>query len=164
MKFSKSIYKFSKTVLFLLLTVTLISCAKDDSPENENDSNFYLTAKIDGVYFTKENVLASVVPDETAFYSIGAVGGDFSIGLTLNSPISVGTFTPAVGETITLFYQEISPYAVWAASEDGGSGTITITENNATYVAGTFSFTGVNPLDNTTKQITEGKFKAKKIQ
>ncbi len=86
-----------------------------------------------------------------------------SIGLTLESPIATGTFTPTVDALTVLFYQEINPYTVWGATEDEGSGTITITENTDTYIKGTFSFTGVNPADNSTKVITEGQFKAQKL-
>lgn len=141
----------------------LSSCSSDDDTSGSEQSDFFLTAKIDGANFSRDFVTVSAFPDESDVYIITAVDEASSIGLSLESPISTGTFTPTVGGLTVLFYQEISPYAVWEATEDGGSGTITITENTATYIKGTFSFTGINPLDDSKKVITEGKFKAQKL-
>ncbi len=153
-----------KTVLILLLlTATLTSCSSDDDSSGSEQGDYYLTAKVDGVNYSRDFVTVSASADDTDIYIISAVGEESSIGLTLESPISTGTFTPAVGGLTVLFYQEINPYALWGATEDGGSGTITITESTATYLKGTFSFTGVNPADDSTKVIAEGKFKAQKL-
>ena len=155
---------FSKTTLILLLITTVLSsCSSDDDSTDSEQTGFFLTAKVDGVAYSRDFITVSTLPDDTDIYIISAVGEASSIGLTLESPIATGTFTPAVGGLTVLLYQETNPFAVWGASDDVGSGTITITENTATYIKGTFSFTGVNPADDSTKVITEGKFKAKKL-
>ncbi len=148
-------------LVLLLLSVTLNNCSSDDDSTSSEQSDYYLTAKVDGVDFSREFVLVSALADDTDIYIISAVG-ESSIGLTLDRPISTGTFTPTLGGATVLFYQETNPFVIWGATEDEGTGTITITENTDTYVKGTFSFTGVNPLDNSTKEITEGDFKAQK--
>lgn len=153
----------STKIILILLAVVLSSCSSEDDSTSSEQSNFFLTAKIDGVNYSREVVTVSALADESDVYIISGVDEASSIGLTLESPISTGTFTPTVGGVTVLFYQETNPYAVWAASEDVGSGTITITENTDTYVKGTFLFTGVNPAENTTKVITEGQFKAQKL-
>lgn len=57
-----------------------------------------------------------------------------------------------------------SPLVVWGASEDVGSGTVTITENNATYMEGTFFLQELIPSGtSSTREFTEGSFKAKKL-
>lgn len=155
--------KLNKTVLFLLLAIAFIGCSKDDKPTDpETNTEYFLTAKVDGVDFSRDNVFGSTDPEDMEFFLITAVG-ETSIGLALNSPPSTGTFTTAIDENVAMTYQtsDISD-GWWIASEDYGSGTI-ITKNNATYIEGTFSFSAFNGLENTTKQITEGKFKAKKI-
>lgn len=163
MKILKTILPKAALIL-LLLTVVLSSCSSDDGDDtNPEQTGFYLTAKIDGVNYSRKLVTVSATADGTDVYLISAVGEESSIGLSLESPISTGTFTPDVGGVTVLFYQEINPFAIWGATEDEGSGTITITKNNATYLEGTFSFTGVNPADDSTKLITEGKFKAQKL-
>lgn len=154
----------SKTTLILLLmTVMLCRCSGDDDSTNSDQTGFTLTATVDGVNYSSDFVTVSALPDESDVYIISGVGEASSIGLTLESPISTGTFAPSVGGLTVLFYQDIDPYAVWGATEDEGSGTITITENTDTYIKGTFSFTGINPADNTTKEVTDGNFKARKL-
>ncbi|MCL5128368.1 MULTISPECIES: DUF6252 family protein [unclassified Algibacter] len=154
---------FSKTVVILiLLTASLTSCSSDDD-SNADQSDYYLTAKVDGVNFSTDYVTISAFQDNTDIYFIRGVGEESSFGFSLESPVSTGTFSATISEDYVLFYQVINPYAVWAATEDGGSGTITITENTNSYVKGTFSFTGFNPADDSTKVITEGKFKAQKL-
>ncbi|WP_033957412.1 DUF6252 family protein [Psychroserpens jangbogonensis] len=150
-------------IAFILLTLVLSSCSSNDDSTNSEQSNYYLTAKVDGVNFSIDIVTVSTLADETDFYVISGVGENTSIGLTLESPISVGTFTTGVAEIVALTYQTNSPFVVFGASQDVGSGTITITENNANYIKGTFSFTGINQLDNSTKEISEGAFKAVKL-
>ncbi len=153
----------SKAPLILLFIIVLSSCSSSDDSSDSNQSDYFLTAKVDGVNYSRDFVTVSALPNESDVYIISGVDEISSIGLTLESPIATGTFTPTVGTLTVLFYQEINPYAVWGASEDEGSGTITITENTDTYIKGTFSFTGVNPTDNSTKVITEGQFKAQKL-
>ncbi|TXE16950.1 hypothetical protein ES692_11405 [Psychroserpens burtonensis] len=154
----------SKTALILCsLTVVLSSCSSGDDSSDSEQSDYYLTAKIDGVDYSREFVTVSASADNTDIYVITAIGETSSIALTLEGPISTGTFTTATGTFPVMFYQQNDPFVAWGATEDGGSGTITITESTATYLKGTFSFTGVNPADDSTKLIAEGRFKAQKL-
>lgn len=154
---------FPKTVLFLLfITIVSSSCSSDDD-SNPGQDGYYLTAKVDGADYSTDFVTISAFQDNTDIYLISGVGEESSFGFSLESPVSIGTFSATTSEDIVLFYQVINPYAVWSATEVAGSGTITITENSASYVKGTFSFTGANPADDTLKVITEGKFKAQKL-
>jgi hypothetical protein len=154
----------SKTaIILLILSIAVSSCSSDDDSSDSGQGDYFLTAKIDGVNYSRDFVTVSNSPDVTDVYIISGVGDGSSIGLTLESPISTGTFSPTAGRLTVLFYQENDPFMMWGATEDAGSGTITITANNATSIEGTFSFTGINPIDDSTKVITEGKFKAQKL-
>ncbi|MBJ2173981.1 hypothetical protein JBL43_07015 [Aureibaculum sp. A20] len=151
------------TTFILLLAVLVISCSKKD--KLKSDDNYYLTAMVDGLNYSADLVTANTVLGQTDHYTISGIGNNKNIGLVIENPPSTGTFITGSGETPTLFYQEITTTAVvwWPANEELGSGTITITENNDTFIAGTFSFTGILVIDDSTKTITEGKFKAKKL-
>jgi len=103
---------FPKTALILLLiTVVISSCSSDNDSTGSEQGDYYLTAKVDGVDFSRENVIVSALADDTDFYLISAVG-ETSIGLTLDSPTSVGIFTTAVRETVALSYQKNAPFVV----------------------------------------------------
>jgi len=123
-------------ITFILLTLVLSSCSSDDDSTNSEQGDNYLTAKVDGVDFSRENITVSAFADETDFYIISGVGRNTSISLTLESPIALGTFTTGVEEIVVLTYQTNTPFVVFGASQDVGSGTIIITENNANYIKG----------------------------
>ena len=152
-----------KSVLLLMLFSAVLSgCSSDDDSSSSDQEDYNLTAKVDGVDFLVEDIIISAFNGIGEYYTIFAVG-EASIGLTLKSPLSLGTFATGVEEEVAMTYQTNVPFAVWGASDDIGSGSINITVNNDTYIKGTFSFTGFNAADNTSKVISEGKFKAQKI-
>ncbi|WP_432410668.1 DUF6252 family protein [Rasiella sp. SM2506] len=156
--------RFHKIAFILLLvSIPFSSCSSDDDATTPEQTNFFLTAKIDGVDFSANSAdpLASISNNQTQIFTITGINNNGGrITLTLPSPIIVGTFTTDTGAILSFVSPNVE---VWGATEDAGTGTITITANNTTAIEGTFSFTGVNPADNSTKVITEGKFKAKKL-
>lgn len=164
------------TVLFVL-SAALFSCSNDDTPkeeEQEGITNWYITAKIDGVEKTidentideNQDVIAIPRDDESGAYFVLNtnplnIQGVFSFGLTF--PRSKGTFS-ATGVTGFSYSQPDEsvwpPTMVWSAYESNGSpGSITITEINDRFIEGTFFFTGES-LDGRTIVVTEGEFRA----
>jgi len=162
------------SISILSILLFLISCNKDDEKSNPPlAENYFLTAKIDGVDFTADaSSLVSFGADGTGFFNIKGISssGDF-IAITLISPTATGTFTMSndINNTAPRSTYSIPSGDNWSThvlqgTEIIGSGTVTVAANNDTYMEGTFSFTGYNPLDNfSPKVITEGKFKAKKL-
>ena len=149
--------------LFLAFAVMLSSCSGDDNSLIQDVDEFTLTAKVDGVALSLDNVIGGAAPDEADIFLITTVGGA-SISIALNNPVSEGTFSTGVSEETILIYQESESIdGWWLANENLGTGTVTITNNNSSLIEGTFSFTAFNGLSNTTKEITEGRFRAKKI-
>lgn len=155
---------FPKTVIILLIAFMLNSCSSNDDSVSElalQDS--FLTAKIDGVDFSSETTTLLQDVDNSGSYGVLGVrlSDGNSISIILENIVSTGTFTTEGGNVeFSLAYEDV----YFAATEDHGTGTITITENSDTYIKGTFSFISIKLIgdDGTTKEITEGVFAAKK--
>ncbi len=165
---------------FMLLVMvgallTLTSCSNnddgDDSQTNNSGGDEFLTAKIDGADFEASTDPASLIG---AVLSNGvlAVQGSTNNGdyLRFNIVNYNGTGTYQTGDALTnpnlIQYGKINPVVAWlsngiaVAGNSSATGTITITAEDGSVVEGTFSFTGLNASDSSTKTISEGKFKA----
>ena len=147
-----------KYVLYLTIIVLLLgSCKKDELPNKPINNEYYLIVDIDGKT-TRFNNSVLVDKDQAYFFTIRSESNNGQVKLQLDSlPVPItGTFTSS---EINLHYKDQTGkawYSIWFASD-----TLTILENNSTYVKGTFSFTGV-ATDNSVRFFTKGSFKAKK--
>ncbi len=163
-----------KVMLILTFSVSTFSfftfCISDEPsgirPSDTTGEDSFMTALIDGVGFSSFNkvTVGALIGVDDVYQLSGAEESSDNIAVQLHLPTATatGTFTTMDNE-VNLVYVQISPFDNWGAHESLASGTVTISENNATYMMGTFSFTGVNAIDNTTIEIIQGKFKAKKI-
>ncbi len=158
-----------KVLLILTFSVSIFSSftyGGSDEPSDVTGEDSFMTALIDGVEFSSFNkvTVGALIGVDDAYQISGALvsGDNIVVQIVLPTATARGTFTTMDSEVI-LGYVRVFPFGNWGADESLGSGTVTISENNATYMLGTFSFTGVNPVDNTTIEITQGKFKAEKI-
>jgi hypothetical protein len=151
-----------KNVFLIMCLSVLISCGGSDDDLGLSGEGS-LTAKVAGTSFTSLPVSVSAAITN----GIAAIQGSNSSGevirINIASYSGVGTYKTgdAISNLNSLSYGTISPVAFWTSTFDIGSGTIEITEDTATMVSGTFSFTGYNGASNT-KQVTEGKFNAPK--
>ncbi len=161
-----------KVLLILTFSVSIFSfftsCGSDE-PSDITGEDYFMTALIDGVEFSSfinQVTVGALIGVDDAYQLSGAEesgsGDNIAIQLLLPTATATGTFTTMDSEII-LVYLRVAPFGNWGSDNSLGSGTVTISENNATYMKGTFSFTGVNAIDNTTIEITQGKFKAEKI-
>lgn len=154
---------FSKTALILLLAVVINSCSTND---DSVQSDYYLTAKIDGVEFSADpkNTLVSFDPMNTQIFTITGInnsGSRITLTLPFPSPDPVGTFDTYSDENIFMSFVSLD-VDIWGASADSSFGEITILKNNNDFVEGTFYFIGSHPLQSETIEVTEGIFRAKK--
>lgn len=162
------------TILFLsILLFSFSGCSDDDDDDNNNNNSGdqYFTAKVDGVDFEAAQSPAVII-GAVASNGVLAVQGGQNNGNTINFSIpnytGVGTYTTGdnVQNMNLIQYVTISPVGGWLSNGVtalvGGltPGTIEITSDDGTTVEGTFSFDGYNGQDQTTKVITDGKFKA----
>lgn len=180
-----------KTKALKLFTIAMIciagftSCSKDDDNNGGDDGNFYFTAKIDGNDFSADMsnpTFTSIHKYHAESISISAMKDAANPGaggflININSGYSgTGTYTVGVGGEEENYARYMtgsmatSNLNSWAAETGNGSsannvgtGTITITADANNIVEGTFSFEGYNNADQTTKQITAGKFRMKVI-
>ncbi len=150
-----------KIITLIVLIVMSFSCSdaqKSKTDQTKNDS--YLTAKIDGVnflidapyYYSAQNII-----------TLAAVSKDgnekIRIYINYNNGPTTYTFGKGISNSDNMAYTNNKTH--WLAAKTKGNGTITFTEKG-NYLMGEFSFTGVNKENNSTKQITEGKFRVLK--
>lgn len=157
-----------KITILLFATLLWVSCASNDDNPDGSEGGEFLTAKVNGTNFSsfEDSIGASIgtggAGDVLAVQGSNT-GGDY-IRINLTSYTGIGTYT--IGNSITnvssIAYGSVTPLGAWTSTFDIGNGSVEITDDNSDFVEGTFSFTGINNSDNTTKNVTEGKFKAKK--
>ena len=158
-------------LLLAISLVTFTSCSKDDDDSSSNGGDEFITAKIDGADYAASQDPATII-GATILNGILAVQGGDNSGNTISFQVQnytgVGIYN--TGDSITntsqIMYLTVSPVATWASSLASAAlgtlpaGTIEVTAEDGTTVEGTFSFEGYNASDMTTKNITQGKFKA----
>ena len=176
------IIKKSLYLTLLCLSVIILSCSSDDNNNNDNGDNnndnngteeFYM-AKVDGADFTASTDPASLIGATVTTNSgmtVATAQGSTNTGDFINFSIINynGPGTYATGDGLTnpnlLQYGKVSPLGVWASSLASFAaglqpGQINITSDTDGVLQGTFSFQGYNGDDMTTKNITQGSFKA----
>lgn len=165
----KSLHKFFY-VLMLFSTVLFTACNKNSDDgggeEGENTSGTeYLTAKVDGTDFEAAQdpavIVSATVGNNVLSFQGGKNNGETIRG-TINGYSGVGTYRTGndISNPNSLNYITLNPTANWGSTFNIGSGTVEITMDDGTTIEGTFSFEGLNADDQTTKNITQGNFKA----
>lgn len=161
----KSIY-----LLLLCTAVVVSSCSKDkNNEEEENNQNNtgteFLTAKVNGATFEAAQdpavIVAATVGNNVLTFHGGKNNGETIRG-TINGYSGVGTYLTGndISNPNSLGYVTINPVATWMSTFNIGTGTLEVTLDDGNTVEGTFTFEGFNAQDQTTKNITEGQFKA----
>lgn len=154
--------------IFTSLLIICISCGNDDNGGGVLNNDTYLTAKVDGVDYAINEIVAAAAQkdDGDGHYIINMSNKphpDTEFGFLLRFPKSEGTFETR-GDVNALGFIKMSKdgsISAWGASElyDESSGKITITKISAKSIEGTFSFRGESN-DGSTIKVTVGKFKA----
>lgn len=160
-----------KTMYLVMLfsAVLFTACSSDDDNGGDDGSGSggseFLTAKVSGADFAAAQDPAVIVGASLSNDVLAVHGGKNNgetIRITIADYNGVGTYN--AGETLTgmnsLMYVTISPVAAWTTMFGLATGTIEITSEDGTTVEGTFSFEGYNAEDQSTKNITNGSFKA----
>ena len=158
--------------LFVILLLAALACNKSKSNEDPSpDTSFFFKCKIDGVDFSAE-VEPSLSPGaqftkKGEIYTItGKNKNAEGFTIALEGPLAEGTFVTDNTNTnpkTLIIYELLNPFQNWSTTEEGGSGTITITKIHSNYVEGTFSFTGKNAADGSIKEFSAGSFSARKF-
>ncbi len=163
--------KTMKKLTYLLLMIAAVSftaCSNNDDDNNDGDGNTgeeYLTAKVDGVNFEAAQtpaVIVSATNQNGVLVVQGGQNDSQTIRINIFNYNGVGSYTSGdnITNTNSMSYSTLSPVVSWVSSLDTGSGTLQVTSDDGTTIEGTFSFEGYNSEDGTTKNITDGKFKA----
>ncbi|GAA4236348.1 hypothetical protein GCM10022291_20480 [Postechiella marina] len=158
-------------LLTTLCLVTFNSCSSSDDGPNKNSGEEYLTAKIENSGFEAAQSPVVIVGAQLANGILAVQGGDNNgntFSLAIQNYAGVGVYK--TGDNLTngnlAQYLQINPLETWASNLATAAvgtltaGTIEITLDDGEMVEGTFSFEGYNATTKSTKNITEGKFKA----
>lgn len=150
-----------KGVTALIATALLVSACgggeKSTGPQQTGPGS--LTAKFDGVAWSPTAVSASMGNGTLIIASADGSGNGFALGAS-----SQGIGTQTIGPLSLLNANAVRGNQSWLATPNLGSGTLTITQLDASRVVGTFSFTlqGTTPSTSPAMlQVTEGKFDVK---
>lgn len=162
-------FKF-KTVSVLLICLSLLfSCNKDDNDSSDAGDEF-VSAKIDGTSWasSKDYNTTAAQKSGNALAVQGSDNDGNAINFSITNYSGVGNYK--TGDNLTngnqIMYVSISPVGSWSSNLATAAlgtltpGTIDITKDDGSIVEGTFSFEGYNSQDTSSKNITEGKFKA----
>lgn len=154
------------------------SSSSDDDDLQDDNTNFYLTAKVGGNNFSADlsdpatwgafkyhtGTLTISVPEDTSNVGNGSIMINILSGYS-----GAGTYTVGFGAsgnnyarymTGSIATGNMNSWNAETSHNSTGTGTVTITSDANNIVEGTFSFTGVSS-DTSSKQISEGKFRLK---
>ncbi|MFY9241620.1 MAG: DUF6252 family protein [Polaribacter sp.] len=155
--------KTLKNLILFAFVAVLFSCSDATDADLGLSGQGSLSAKVDGATFTS----LSVAVGATVTNGVAAIQGSNSAGeyirINIMSYNGVGTYSTgnAINNISSISYGTVNPIATWISTFNIGTGTIQITEDTATTIKGTFSFTGVND-GSPNKVVTEGTFSAPK--
>lgn len=153
-----------KSLLLFTCISILMSCsdATDDDLGTTGEGTF--SANVAGTTFTslKVSVGAQVTNGVAAIQGSNSQGNYIRINIANYNGVGTYKTGDALANVNSISYGTINPIAMWMSTFDLGTGTIEVTEDTSTTISGTFSFTGFNASDNSSKNVTEGKFSAPK--
>ncbi|RAR50465.1 DUF6252 family protein [Flavobacterium lacus] len=152
-----------KNLFYLLIavfTLSLTSCSSDDSSTN-NDDELYVRFTLNGEQ--KEYMDPATITSLRRLI----LGDDMEsaeyerISLWMPVVIETGTFTITSDTPTDANLETLYSANIWMGEEviDASTGTLVITDLDAEYVKGTFSFSGTND-EGTTVVVTNGTFRA----
>jgi hypothetical protein len=153
-----------KTVLLTFLLINLYSCTNDDSLPEEEETNLFIKAKINGVQFESNSPITLNALTEPNIITISGQNEDNTIFIQLyiKNYNGSGTYTAGQGisnENSLLITNQDGAFLTNFESGDNG---IIIINENGNNLTGTFSFNGFNFQANTSIVITQGSFHATK--
>jgi uncharacterized protein DUF6252 len=142
--------KQSLVLFFLIIVMALSSCSDDDG--GKDLTVLKMSCSIDGLAWGTP-ATSAIENVETGTITISGVSGEGAITLVVKAD---GTKGGAAGEAHYFEYDGLGGFIATYATDDGLTYTINKASNKE--LEGTFSFSGVNPADQTIKAITNGKF------
>jgi len=149
-----------KILLLTFLFINLYSCTSNDSSPEEEQTTYFIKAKINGALFESNFPITLNNLTEPNVISIQGQTQDntISVHLYIKNYDGSGTYTAGQGinNQNSLLITNLDG-AFLTDFESGENGTITIAENGDD-LTGTFSFSGFNFQANTSVEVTEGSF------
>lgn len=166
----KQIHQFM-FILIAILALSFTSCSSDDDGGgNGAPTSGIVTANIDGDNFSSLEITSVANRVNAGSNSTLSVQGNDASGkaiaLVINGYTGEGTYDIGGANNVAVVasYVEVNisnpqNTQTWSAPFDSSvAGTITISEEDADSITGSFEYSAKNPQDGSTKTVTEGAF------
>lgn len=155
------------------LVLALGACGdggNDDDGNGGGGGSGPFTAEVDGVdWAASDNTISALVveavPGAYAIVGTDILSGTDVAGITLTlynvrglGTYPLGTFPTVVGGIATYAETIGGSSVAWVTQYSGAAGTVTLTTLTPTRIAGTFSYTAVDPGSGDVREITNGRF------
>jgi len=161
-----------KTIYLVLMcvAVSFTACNKDDDSSNDDDDNNggggsgsgLLTAMVDGANFESDSEFTQIqVLNGGSVMAITGPKAQETIQFNVNSYSGAGTYTvsPTTIASYAIVTDPNDPVGSVLTYIAISNGELIITEDTGSNMKGTFSFVGVNPLDQSDSvNVTNGSF------
>ncbi len=146
-------------MLFLSLFVIGFTAGCDDDDDGNNNDSGGMVATVNGTTYNFDTGQSSYNGTIMAI-----AGADINVSAGTNRQLNITILNPAVG-SYNVAQLSVGSQALYSEGSTGQvstwigvSGTITIDEISTSGAKGTFSFTGENQQDATTRVISNGSF------
>jgi major membrane immunogen (membrane-anchored lipoprotein) len=143
-------------IAFVISSLLLVSCSKSNTDETPQPKETFISYKYNGVVY--KSVPSTLTSLKTTFF--GQTGTNPIRNIYLYTPITVAVGSFAIVDKASDDKTFGARYSDDVININGVSGTIKITLSDSQYIEGTFEFS--ETVNNVTKAITEGSFRALK--
>lgn len=154
---------FKSFLTLIVYSLIFIGCSGDDDSGSSGNGDGSFTALVDGTAFEAFDEAIGASISGSAFIVQGSDKNGNAIRLNVVNYNGTGTYKTGdnIANVNSANYITLSPVGNWSSTFNIGSGTINVTSIANGFAEGTFTFSGYNAEDKTTKNVTDGKFKAK---
>jgi hypothetical protein len=155
--------------MLALCALVITGCSSDSdsgtTPNTPSTSDYYMKATINGQPFTATPATLGVSVSEGAFAIVGSTLSPYrSISIGIAGGEAGQTYSFGMGQPAMATYGlGTTVDKIYSTSFFGGSGSITITKIESTFVEGTFTFTCSN-TSGEQHTVTNGSFRIKRTE
>jgi hypothetical protein len=151
------------SLLVLCVATLTVSCSSDSDGGSSTSEELFMKFKVNGVQYNYgDNDVQTIQSLSTDIFVLGDDADDFrNLNLYVPNDKTEGSHTITYDPSNVAAYQ--ASYGTDQLDVDALTGTINITNIDAEFIEGTFSFSGLESTTGDPYTITEGSFRAYNI-